>query len=301
MSSVLFDVPGPRARARHRLGTGIGGLGVAVVLAWVLWILWQEELITPENWEPFTNPNIIQALLEGMLETLKAAAVAIGLAVVFGAVFASGRLSDHAWIRWPSVLVIEFFRAVPLVLLIFFIFLAFGSTLGTFWALVLGLVLYNGSVLAEIFRAGILAVPSGQSEAGFAIGMRKNQVMRLILAPQAVGAMLPAIISQCVVALKDTALGYVIGAAGVVRVADNLSQVTQYNNPLATAVVVAAMFIVINYGLSKLAQYLESRRRRAGKAVVEEPTAAGILAPGARGPGATGGDPGVGGAGGGGF
>lgn len=268
MTAVLFDVPGPRARRRHRIGTVVAGLALAALAGWVLWVLWDKEQITPEQWEPFTESNIIELLYEGLVDTLTAAAVAIALAVAFGAVLASGRLSNHAVLRWPSVLVIEFFRAVPLLLLIFFLFLGFGGTLGTFWALVLGLMLYNGSVLAEIFRAGILSVPRGQSEAAYAVGMRKSQVMRLILAPQAVRSMLPAIISQCVVALKDTALGFIIGAPGIVRDAERIYIAPQYNNPLAVGIVLAAIFIIINYSLSRLAVYLESRMRKEGKTVI---------------------------------
>jgi glutamate transport system permease protein len=240
-------------------------------MAWVLWTLWEQEQITPDQWEAFTRPAIIRALAEGLVDTLMAAAAAIALAIIFGAVLASGRLSDHAMLRRPSIVVVEFFRAVPLLLLILFLFLGFGSTLGTFWALVLGLMFYNGAVLAEIFRAGILAVPRGQSEAGYAIGLRKNQVMRLILAPQAIGSMLPAIISQCVVALKDTALGFVIGAAGIIQIGELIYVSPLYRNELAVAIVLAAVFIVINYALSKLAHWLEARQRRAGRAVVAEP------------------------------
>jgi glutamate transport system permease protein len=274
MTAVLFDVPGPRARRRHLIGTVVAGLALAALAGWVLWVLWDKEQITPEQWEPFTEPNIVNLLFEGLVDTLTAAALAIALAVAFGALFASGRLSDHAWIRWPSIVVIEFFRAVPLLLLIFFLFLGFGGPLGTFWALVLGLMLYNGSVLAEIFRAGILSVPRGQSEAGYAIGMRKSQVMRQILAPQAVRSMLPAIISQCVVALKDTALGFIIGAPGIVRDAERIYIAPQYNNPLAVGIVLAAIFIIINYSLSRLATYLESRMRREGRAVIGTEAAA---------------------------
>jgi glutamate transport system permease protein len=268
MSSVLFDVPGPKARARHLIGTVLAVLVLAALLAWVLWVLWEKEQITPDKWEAFTVPGILEGLGEGLLETLAAAAVAIALAMIFGAVFASGRLSDHAAVRWPSIVVIEFFRAVPLLLLILVIFFGLGGTLGPFWSLVLGLMLYNGSVLAEIFRAGILSVPKGQSEAAYAIGMRKSQVMRLVLAPQALRSMLPAIISQCVVALKDTALGFVIGAGGIVDVAARIYISPMYRNPLAVGIVLAAVFIIINYGLSKLAVYLESRMRREGKNVV---------------------------------
>lgn len=274
MTAVLFDVPGPRARRRHVIGTVVAGLALAALAGWVLWVLWDKEQITPEQWEPFLEPNIVELLYEGLIDTLTAAAVAIALAVAFGALFASGRLSDHAALRWPSIVVIEFFRAVPLLLLIFFLFLGFGGPLGTFWALVLGLMLYNGSVLAEIFRAGILSVPRGQSEAGYAVGMRKSQVMRLILAPQAVRSMLPAIISQCVVALKDTALGFIIGAPGIVRDAERIYIAPQYNNPLAVGILLAAIFIIINYSLSRLATYLESRMRREGRAVIGTEAAA---------------------------
>lgn len=269
MSSVLFDIPGPKARARHRILTVVASLVLAGIAAYILLQLWEKEQITPDKWEAFTEPNILSALAEGLLETLIAAATAIALAVVFGAVFAAGRLSDHAFFRWPSILVVEFFRAVPLLLLIFYLYLGFvGDLLGAFWALVIALMLYNGSVLAEIFRAGMLSVPRGQSEAAYAVGMRKSQVMRLVLAPQALRSMLPAIISQCVVALKDTALGYVIGEAGIVTVGESIYQSPQYNNPFAVAIVLALVFIVICYSLSKLAVYLESRLRREGEAVV---------------------------------
>ncbi len=268
MSGVLFDLPGPRARARQRLYTLLSILAFAALLSSVLWKLWQEEQITPDKWEAFAQPQIIEGLAEGLLDTLTAAAVAIALAVGFGAIFASGRLSDRAWLRWPSVMVVEFFRAVPVLLLIFFLFFGFADVLNRFWALVLALMLYNGSVLAEIFRAGILAVPKGQSEAAYALGMRKSQVMRVVLAPQAVRSMLPAIISQCVVALKDTALGYIIGAPGIVDVAEQIWISPLYNNIIATAIVLAVVFIVINYTLSRLAIYLESQLRREGREAV---------------------------------
>ena len=271
MSNVLFDTPGPRARSRHRIYTALAALVLAGILAVAVWQLWTKGEITPDKWESFTEPRILQALFEGLLETLAAAAVAIVLAVIFGAVFAVGRLSERAWLRAPSRLVVEFFRAVPLLLLIIVIFFGFGSTLGSYWSLVIGLMLYNGSVLAEIFRAGILAVPRGQSEAAYAIGMVKSQVMTQILGPQALRAMLPAIVSQCIVALKDTALGFVIGAGGIVDIGERIYIAPQYNNPLAVGLFLAAVFIIINYSLSKLAVYLEARMRRQGTTTLPVP------------------------------
>lgn len=275
MSTVLFDTPGPRTRMRHRGYTAVALVVLAVVAALALWQLWSKEQITPEQWEAFGEAQIIEGLFEGLLDTLAAAAVAIVLAVGFGAVFAAGRLSDRGWLRWPSRVVVEFFRAVPLLLLILVIFVGFGSTLGPFWSLVLGLMLYNGSVLAEIFRAGVQAVPRGQSEAAYAVGMTKSQVMVQILAPQALRSMLPAIISQCVVALKDTALGFVIGAGGIVDIGERIYISPLYDNPLAVGIVLAAVFIIINYSLSRLAVHLEGRMRRQVTTVENVETAAG--------------------------
>lgn len=269
MSTVLFDTPGPRALARQRISTVVVVVILGGLVAGALWRLWTKEMITPDQWVAFTEPRILVSLLEELVfATLAGAAVAIVLAIAFGAVFAAGRLADPVWVRLPCWAVVEFFRAVPLLLLIFVLFFGFGNTLGTFWSLVLALMLYNGSVLAEIFRAGIQAVPKGQSEAAYAIGMTKSQVLVQILAPQALRSMLPAIISQCIVALKDTTLGFAIGASGIVDVGERIYLARVYDNPFAVGIVLAAVFIVINYGLSKLAEYLEGRMRRQGTKTV---------------------------------
>lgn len=265
---VLYDVPGPRAKVRHAIYSVIGGLAVFALLGYLFWRLWDEEQITPEKWEFLEDSAIVERLIEGLGTTLSLAATAILLAIAFGAVFAAGRLSDHWLIRLPSIAVVEFFRAVPVLLMILFLFYAYGSQLGTYWSIVLALMVYNGAVLAEVFRAGILAVPKGQTEAAEAIGLRKGQVLRLVLAPQAVSSMLPAIISQCVVALKDTALGYAIGSDDITERAQLIFTSIFYNNPIAVALVLVAVFVTINYTLSLIARWLEGRTRRKGKAVV---------------------------------
>ena len=267
-SSVLYDIPGPRARFRHRIYALIGTVLIAALLGYVVWRLWEAEQITPETWSFLTEPDIVMSLVEGLGVTISAAAVAILLAIAFGAVFATGRLSDRAWLRWPSIAVVEFFRAVPVLLLIFGIFLMFGSTFGSFMSLVLGLMFYNGAVLAEIFRAGILAVPRGQREAGYAVGLTKGQVLRTIQAPQAISTMLPAIISQCVVALKDTALGFAIGTSDITDAGEQIYTDIFFNNPVAVALVLLAVFVTINYAMSRFARWLESRMRKQGKHAV---------------------------------
>lgn len=257
MSTVLFDTPGPRAAARHRIYTWVAGAILTVLLALVVWKLYQEGEFEAEVWEGMAQPNIWRAIGDGVWATISVAAVSIVLSVAFGAVFAVARISDHAWIRWPGVVIVEFFRAVPLILLILFLFIAYSDILSTFWALTLALMLYNGSVLAEVFRAGINAVPQGQTEAALAVGMRKNQLMRLVLLPQAVTIMLPAIISQCVIVLKDTALGLIIAYPDLVSEGQLIAEFLDHSVvPLGTVVLI---YIIMNYALSRLAVYVERR------------------------------------------
>ena len=257
MSTVLFDVPGPRAAARHRIYTWISAVILTAILALVLWKLYVEGEFEPDIWEAMAQPNIWRAIGQGLWATVSVAVIAIVLSVIYGAVFAVARLSDHAWIRWPAVVVIEFFRAVPLLLLILFLFIAYSEYLSDFWSLVLALMLYNGSVLAEVFRAGINAVPRGQAEASYAIGMRKNQVMRLVLIPQAVTIMLPAIISQCVIVLKDTALGLIIAYQDLVAEGQRIVEFVDAS--IVPLGLITLIYIAMNYSLSRLAVWLERR------------------------------------------
>jgi glutamate transport system permease protein len=258
--SVLYDVPGPKARRRSAIMGTIGtavvvALGVAVVLR-----LQSQGQFESAKWEPFQDQDILRALGKGVLATLRAAGLAIALALALGGVLAVGRLSGQRAVRLVTTAVVELFRAIPLVLLILFFFFRFGDTLGRYGALVAALALYNAAVLAEVFRAGILAVPRGQSEAAAAIGLRRGQTMRMILVPQAVRTMLPAIVAQCVVALKDTALGFIIAYPELLRTGQLI-----YNgffNIIPTALVVAAIYVAMNLLLSRLAIWLERRQSR---------------------------------------
>ena len=259
--SVLFDAPGPRAVARHRVYTVVGVVGLIGVVGWACWRLYVEGQFAYVLWEPFVTPSYMRALLvDGLLKTIQMAASAIVLAVVFGLVFGVGKLSDHAVVRWPCWAVVEFFRAVPVLLLMILIFFSYGinaDSTGSYWTVVISLMLYNGAVLAEVFRAGIQAVPAGQAEAAYALGMRKMQVMTIVLLPQAVRIMLPAIISQMVVALKDTSLGYVVAAPGLTYIGGQIYR--GFQNQVQTAIVLAALYITVNLLLTWLATVLQKR------------------------------------------
>ncbi len=260
MSTLLYEAPGPRTEARHRMYSILASLLLLAVAGLIGWRMWDTGQFAYELWEPFVTPRYVETLLiDGLWQTLQMAFLAIIFAVAYGLVFGVGKMSDHAWVRWPCWLIVEFFRAVPLLLLIIFIFFSFGvgDGFGPYWSVVIGLTLYNGSVLAEVFRAGVNAVPRGQGEAAYAIGMRKTQVMRLILLPQGIKIMLPAIISQMVVALKDTSLGYYILAPGLTAVGRGIY--LRFGNQFQTVIVIAALYILMNLLLSWAATKIQQR------------------------------------------
>ncbi|MGH3438058.1 MAG: amino acid ABC transporter permease [Sciscionella sp.] len=275
MTATLFDVAGPKTRARHGVYAIGGSLVVVAIVAFVLYRLWQADQLQGSLWTWLQYTKIQIGLLTAIRKTLQAFAMASVLALVFGSVFAMGRLSQHAWLRVPSTIIVEFFRAVPLVIMMFVFYYglpAVGVKMSAFLAVVLGLTLYNGSVLAEVFRAGVLSLPHGQSEAAYALGMRKTQVMISVLLPQALRAMLPAIVSQLTVLLKDTALGFIITYDELLYYIRSLgSQVTLHHPLIPVMIVGGGIYVIMCLLLSWLAHYLEGRNRRSKKHIDLEP------------------------------
>ncbi|MFI8486815.1 amino acid ABC transporter permease [Streptomyces rubrogriseus] len=273
MSSVLYDAQGPRAKRRNVVFTAVFVVIVLALLWWVYttldekgqldWAKWQMFFTSDEPWSTYIWP--------GLQNTLKAAALSMVIALPLGAVLGIARLSDHAWVRIPVAIVVEFFRSIPVLVLMIFGLALFAEYTDVssddrpLYAVVTGLVLYNASVLAEIVRAGILALPKGQAEGAMAIGLRKGQSMRLILLPQAVTTMLPAIVSQLVVILKDTALGGAVLTFPELLASANTMSGYYGANVIASFTVVAVIYIALNFSLTTFASWLERRLRRAKK------------------------------------
>ncbi|MFD4787820.1 amino acid ABC transporter permease, partial [Streptomyces sp. NPDC058459] len=274
-SSVLFDTPGPRARVRNRFLTVLGSLALVALLVFVVHRLDVKGQLDPNVWNIFNNAGVRTNIRDGILTTLKVFAVAGVLSLVLGLLLAVARVSDHRPVRWFATGFIELFRAVPLLITIYalwVVFLTYKTDLGVvgdnaaFWGLVIGLTVYNGTVQAEVFRAGINAVPRGQVEAAYALGLRKHQVMTTLLLPQAVRSMLPTVISQLVVTLKDTSLGYIITYTELLyatrKMATNI--IVNGENPFTAVTIVAgAIYITMCLALSSVATWLERRGRRA--------------------------------------
>lgn len=260
-STALYDLPGPRAQRRHFF-YGVASTAVILgLLGWLLYLLFDTNQFTAAKWTPFEYKGIQELLLKGLGNTLKAFAYASVLSLVLGALLATGRLSVHRPVRWLSTLCVEFFRAMPVLVMIFFIFVAL--KVQPLPALVAGLTLYNGSVLAEVFRTGINSVEKGQREAAYALGMRKTQVMTFVLAPQAVRAMLPTIISQLVVALKDTSLGYLITYEEFLHAGKLIASNLDYDLPFIPVVmIISPIYIGMCMLLSWFATWVARRERR---------------------------------------
>ena len=259
MSLVLFDVPGPRARRRTQLWSAVAGVVVLALLVLAGVRLAQRGIFDAERWDVFTeDTETWEALLRrGLGATLRAAAVAAVVSLTAGGLLAVARMSERRWVRVPAAVAIELFRGLPVVLLMFFSALALD--LSIFRAVVLGLVVYNTAVIAEILRAGLISLPRGQREAALAIGLTPGRALRMILLPQAVRRMLPSLVSQLVVLLKDTSLGYIVGYVELLRVNRELRDFFGSRYIFSLFIVTAAIYIGVNFALSRVAVHLERR------------------------------------------
>ena len=262
-TSFLGDQLGPRGRRKVVVASIVSSVAIVAVVAVGVNRLADNGQFEEELWRPLRQWSVVRFLLGGLLNTVKAAAVAMVIAIAIGVVMALGRLARNRPVRWVTGAYVEFFRAMPLILLIFFSYLALPRVdlgVSPFQALVLGLCVYNGAVLGEIFRAGVLSLDRGQTEAASALGLTYWQAMRAVILPQAARRMAPAIVSQLVTLLKDTALGFVITFDDGLRRARDAS--TFFGNYLQFAALIAVCYICINLVLSRLANRLEVRQQR---------------------------------------
>jgi glutamate transport system permease protein len=288
---VIGDELGPRAK---RAVTLVSILSVVVFAGFGV-VAYQrlkaKGQLAGKKWEFLKDARIRSFLLHGMVATLKVAIVGMVLAMAVGALLALGRLAPQRPARIVAGALVEFFRAMPLLLLILFVARAFpkmGIHLSAFWYLVIGLVSYNGAVLAEVFRAGITSLARGQSEAAEALGMGWWQTMGLVVVPQAARRMIPAIVNQLVTLLKDSALGFVLPYEEFLRRGQIVAASFKLHNPLLQAyLIVAAGYMVVNFTLSRIAKRLEYRQRRSPRG--PEPMAAEFLGAAGEGGASTGG------------
>jgi glutamate transport system permease protein len=278
MSSVLYDTPGPATRRRERIGSVIGALALIVLLAFAFRYADQRGLFGADRWDVLYDPPKDQSasavwtsmLVRGLGATLRAAVVAAPIALALGLLLALWRTTRHRWLRLPATVVIELFRGLPVLLLMLAGLLVFGWD--AFIAVVFGLSVYNMAIIAEILRAGLASLPRGQAEAAYAIGLSRTQTLLLVLLPQAVRTMLPSLIAQLVVLLKDSSLGYIVGYAELLKSMQNNAQYFGNQYYVALFVVGAGTYLIVNLTLTRLAIWLQGRSLRTAAPSAVDPT-----------------------------
>ena len=272
MSSVLYDVPGPKARRVSLIGSVIGVVLIAALLAWAIMTLAQQGIFQAQRWAIVGQADVWTLIFNGISATLSAAAIAAVIAFPLGLLLCLMRISDVAWIRIPTRIVLEFLRGMPVVLMMLFVLLVFATS--SFIAVVAGLVLYNAAIFAEIIRAGIQSLPRGQREAGLAIGLTSFQSRLTIELPQAVRRMLPSLVAQLVVLLKDTSLGYIVAYGELLRAVQVMADFLGPQFLFPVFFVAAAIYIAINLAVSRLAIWIERHgSKKAAGGVAKAPTA----------------------------
>ncbi|MDN5761432.1 MAG: amino acid ABC transporter permease [Microlunatus sp.] len=278
-TDVLFDAPGPKALVRHRI---IAVLGVLLLLTLLFFVIKglanpANDQLTADKWSPFIQWSTWQNyLIPGLIGTLTAAAISVVLAIIAGILLGLGRLSDLTAVRAVCGVFVEFFRAIPVLMMMFFAYffgifvLKIPGDVLPLFAAVVGLTFYNSCVIAELVRSGVHSLPRGQREAGYAIGLTSNQTLTAVLLPQAITSMLPSIVSQLVVILKDSALAYAVTYLELLRQGTNLA--VYRGNLIPTLIVLAVIYIIINWALTRLARALEGRMRHGKRGIRPGPT-----------------------------
>ncbi len=267
MSTVLYDTPGPRAR---RLARIIGVVAAAAVVAAILWTIVtlalprttaagaeQPGFFDVSRWDIFNDRAVWRAVGGAYLNTLAMAGLAAVLALIIGILFSFMRTARLAIVRVPATIVLEFFRGMPVLLMMLFILLVFSAQ--SYWAGVSALALYNGAIIGEILRSGVAALPRGQREAGYAIGLTPLVTRFIIEFPQAARNMLPIILAQLVVLLKDTALAYVIAYDELLQLVRQLSNFYGSRYTVSLFFVVLLIYLTMNLLLSWVVRIVARR------------------------------------------
>lgn len=267
VNRVLYDAPGPIAKRNERIFSVVFGVILSALLLWFIKFS-ADRGVFDERWLVLFNPPKGQSAAEvwgslirtGLIGTLKAAVIAAPLAFLLAFGLAILRNSGSKLISRLAVVIIEFFRGMPVLLMMFFGLLALG--LSPFLAVVFGLTLYNAAIMAEILRAGLVALPKGQAEAGIAIGLTKWQTLRMIQFPQVIRLMLPSLISQLVVLLKDSSLGFIVGYNELLTTMKHNYSFFGSESRLPLFVATVAIYLAVNLMLTRFAIFTERKLSR---------------------------------------
>ena len=260
MRDALYEAPGPRTRRKVAIGTAVSAVAVAALLGLVVNQFYVTGQLASRYWSFFLEWTTWRFLLHGLVGTVEVALTAGVIALVLGLLLMLGRTSGVGPLQALCRVVTDFFRGVPSLLLIYFFFLVvpqYGIKMPSFWMLTLPVALAASGVLAEVFRAGVNAVPKGQVEAALAIGLSKAQTMRRIVLPQAIRYVIPSLIAQLVVVVKDTTVAYVVSYPDLMQNARVL--ITSHDSLVSIYLVIAVVYVLINFAINQLAAVVSRR------------------------------------------
>ena len=258
--AALFEAAGPRARRRIVIGTACSVLALAALIAWVIAELYRKGQFSAQYWGVFADARVWAFLGQGFVGTVQAALSSGAIALVGGLVLMFGRISAARPVSWLATAIIELFRGTPTLLVIYFFFLVpgqLGLRISTFWMVVIPVSLYASAVLAEVYRAGVQAVPRGQREAAESIGLRRWQGYRFVILPQMFRIVVPTMVAQLVVVVKDTTFGYVVTYPEMMQ--NTKIIVANYSTLLPPYLVVSLLYVLVNVAISWTARWLSRR------------------------------------------
>ncbi|MDO4632757.1 MAG: amino acid ABC transporter permease [Eubacteriales bacterium] len=267
---MLYEEPGPKAKRATAIATTISLILVALLLFYVIRLFYVNGQLQPKFWSFFTKWTTWRFLGKGLIGTIEAALAAGVLTFCIGFLFMVGRICPYRVIRAVATVLVEFTRGVPTLLFIYFFFLVIpqaGIKLNTFWRIALPVAISASGVVAEVLRSGVNAVPAGQKEAALSLGMRPSHVFLKVVFPQAIRYVIPALISELVIVVKDTTFAYVVNFPDLMQNAKVL--VSNYDSMLPVYLVVAVIYILINYTLNQISAAAGRRRVRAGAPKVQ--------------------------------
>ena len=257
LEDILFGAPSPQARRVTQVASLIAAALLLALAAGIALRFHSAGQLEARFWEFFAWPTTWAFLAKGLLGTLASSAMAAVIALALGLVLLAGRLARPRIVRWPSIAVIEFLRGTPTLLLIYVCFLvlpAAGIKLGTYWMLTLPIGLSTAAVVAEVYRAGVLAVPRGQTDAARSLGLTEVQVFRFVVFPQALRYIVPALVAQLVIVVKDTTFGYIVTYGELMQNAKVL--IANYHALVPVYLVVAVLYCLVNYAISRASRRL---------------------------------------------
>lgn len=257
---ALYEAPGPRTRRRVRIATAVSLILVVAALAAIGYRFYITGQFAPRYWTFFAKATTWKFLLQGFAGTVRVALTAGAIALALGLLLMLGRISHLKVLSAVCRVITEFFRSLPSLLLIYFFFLVvpqYGIKMSSFWMLTLPVALAAAGVLAEVFRAGVNAVPKGQIEAALSLGMSPLRTTFKIVLPQAIRFVIPSLISQLVVVVKDTTVAYVVSYPDLMQNARVL--ITNYDALVSVYFTIAIIYILINYAINQASIYVSHR------------------------------------------